>query len=251
MPSIEESVKLAPAVWPGPPLAVQPGDLGLIAGQGGEAAGHGLAESQSASAMTPVTPYLAGADVASLRDVDYFRFRSQSGRAIADAPFERPSGGTIYFDWDAPTDLITAALDLMGVWNHREYAAYLGHAPDLDAGYFTQLRLVGVDALTAVFGVDPGSVPQPFTTQSLRMHDALLAFVQHYRDEWRSGRYPSRRTHPLAPRTNAYYGEPIGLEAFQGVPGRNAGEYLGFGFMVENSVHQVYRIWTRPWFAHT
>jgi len=238
-PGIAEYVRLSPAVWPGDPLAIQPGNLGLVAAQGGE----GGSSPSGAPETSPLAPYL------SAESGRFFCFRAQSGRAIADAPFERPAGGTIYFDGNTTNELLDATMNVMQVANLSQYAAFLEHAPNLSSGYLTQLRIVSPDALRYVFGISSDAVEETIVQQPMSACELTLKFVQHYRGEWGRRRYPSRETHPGVSGANAL-GESVGYETFDGVPGRNADEYLGFGLMVENAVYPIYRVWTRPWFAH-
>jgi hypothetical protein len=167
---------------------------------------------------------------------------------VADAPFEQPAGGTVYFDATVGEAHLEATLLLMGVGRYEEYAAFLQHSPDLRSGYLTQLRVISPEALREVFRIDSADQRRVELVQPLDASALLRRFVQHYAERWRTRAYPGKDTH-VAPGKNAY-GESVGYETFDGLPGRNADEYLGFGFTVENAVFPIYRIWTRTWFAH-
>ena len=212
---IEKFVKLAPAIWPGEALEVQPGDLSLFAPMG-----IGL---QAPMLMTPIP-----GDFIPRRE--YYGAHPHTGHPFSGAPITEPGGGTIYFNFNDGCERadIGSMLQLMGVRGHlTDYAAFLQEATKPEDRYLTQLRIVSRNALDNVFRVSDQPEGKTLRQQPLPISEVIWKFIRWFKDENAEWRYPVR-----------------------GVPGGDRiwpDEELAFGFMVENSYHGIYRIWTRFW----
>lgn len=78
-------------------------------------------------------------------------------------------------------------------------------------------------AALAVFGADE---PPAKSAPDAKLNDAITAFI-------------------AAERT--YWYDTASLSGTLGGDGDWAKEHLGFGFMVENVSHRIYRLWSRPY----
>lgn len=195
------------AAWPAKGLA--PGDLSKFAPDG-----LGLA------APMIVRPY------GRMADPDFYGWHERVFDPFRGAPRNDADGGILYFDAYADETQLSAALQLMGVALQApvaEFVAFEAEAADPSAERFLrQVRFMPRAAL-AVFGADePPAKPSPAAT----LKDAIAAFV-------------------AAERTYCY--ETASLSGTLGGDGDWAKEYLGFGFMVENAWHRIYRLWSRPY----
>ncbi len=215
---IEEFVKLAPAVWPGERLAIQPGNLQLFAPMGN---GFGVFRQ---------LPIREGDDFESIAlQQDYFYgFHPHNGHPFSGAPVTEAGGGTVYFDEDCTQQDIEALLRLMGVRSHcKQFAAFVQEAINPQQRFLTQMRIVSGSALKYMFHIPDGPEFQTLTEQSLTVSEVIWKFIKHFRGEHEEGRYS--------------------VDGALAGDGDTAYESLAFGFFVENAYHAIYRIWTRAW----
>lgn len=212
---IEEFVKLAPAVWPGESLEIQPGNLSLFAPMG-----NGL------GAPRVMMPWDDLGSVASRGA--YYGFHPHSGHPLSGAPVTEAGGGTIYFDDHCQQADLEAMLRLMGVHGHlTDYAAFLQEATSLQDRYLTQVRIVSGGALEFLFRTPDKPEGRALRQQPLPVGELIWKLIEWFRGETAEGRYS--------------FGGALGGD------GDWAYESLAFGFMVENSYHSIYRFWTRAW----
>jgi hypothetical protein len=195
------------ASWPAKGLA--PGDLAQFAPDG-----LGLA------APMIVRPY------GRMADPDFYGWHERVFDPFRGAPRNDAQGGTLYFDAYADEVQLHATLAIMGVAQDAlvaEFVAFEGEADDPPTQRFLrQVRFMPRAAL-AVFGADePPVKPAP----EAKLKDAIAAFVAAERTHWYE--------------TSSLYGT-------LGGDGDWAKEHLGFGFMVENAWHRIYRLWSRPY----
>jgi hypothetical protein len=213
---LEDIVRVAPAIWPGRVVPVQPGDLAQFA-----PAGLGL------EGPFPMRPW---DDPFGPSPGRYYGYQAPSGHPFLNAPLASPNGGTIYFDDHiARTDFETA-LRLMGVQLEAQfYALFIGHSTKpVEDRFLTQIRLVEAAALGSMFDVDAPPEAQAWVQQPLPLKDALWRFIELEREIWGSGM--SRQ-----------------LRGLFGGDGDWAKESLCFGFLVENNDQGIYRLWSRAW----
>lgn len=209
-------VKLAPDVWPGAPLRAQPGDLSLFAPMG-----------NGVGASMVVLPWDSAGSLAARGN--YYNFHPHNGHPFLGAPITECSGGTVYFHGDCQRADLEALLRMMGVNGRgRQFAAFARTAEDPEKErYLTQLRLVSGFGLKFMFGVREDPEFEALTAQPLSAVEVLWRFVEHFSRRHRAGEYD--------------------LDGALGGDGDWASEELGFGLMVENEYHSIYRIWTRAW----
>jgi hypothetical protein len=212
---IESFVTIAPPVWPGPALDVQPGDLSLFAPMG-----NGL------GAPMVLMPW-DGLDSLAGRDA-YYGMHPHTGHPFAGAPVTESAGGVVYFDrYFEPEDL-SALFRIMQVRDRlHDYAAFFAEPTSPDDRHAGQMRIVSGGALEFLYrtGKDPESMR--LRQQTLSIPELLVKFVEHFKTESNEGR--------------------LNLAGYLGGDGDWAVEGLAFGFMVENGYHGIYRIWARAW----
>jgi hypothetical protein len=208
-------VKLAPAVWPGKALEVQPGDLSLFMPMG-----NGLG---APNVMMPWD------DLGSFTSRgNYYAFHPHTGHPFTGAPVTEAGGGTVYFDDGCQRADVEAMLRLMEVYDRlTDYAAFLVDAPQPEDRYLTQMRIVSGGALEFIFRTPNEPLGNALRQQPYPVGEAIWRFIEWFRRASSEGRYSVRGA--------------------LGGDGDWAKESLAFGFMVENQYHAVYRIWTRAW----
>jgi hypothetical protein len=210
MDGFPQAVSLSPAEWPDNCRGPRPGDLKLFIPQG-----FGL------GAPPIITPY-GGPPQGS-----YYGFHEQQAHPFLNGPKTESRGGTLYFDDDASTEMLNAALSLMGVYETKDYVAFGASSTEPEDCYLDQLRFVSHAALTAVFGTTTTEPPRP---QALNVREAICAFVASQKERWNDGSAFSSK-----------------LSGKAGGDGDWAKESLAFGFHVENTYWGIYRIWSRAW----
>ncbi len=195
------------AAWPAKGLA--PGDLTQFAPDG-----LGLA------APMIVRPY------GRMAEPDFYGWHERVFDPIRGAPRNDAGGGILYFDAYDEAGPLASALKLMGMVLDSPISDFVAFEAEADEPpverYLRQVRFMPRKAL-AVFGADePPAKPAPPAT----LQDAIAAFV-------------------AAERT--YWYESASLSGTLGGDGDWAKEHLGFGLMVENAWHRIYRLWSRPY----
>jgi hypothetical protein len=212
---IESFVTIAPPIWPGPALDVQPGDLSLFAPMG-----NGL------GAPMVLMPW-DGLDSLAARQA-YYGMQPHTGHPFTGAPLTEPSGGFVYFDrYVAPADLDALFRVLRVVVGRKDYAAFFAEPTGPGDRHAGQLRIVSGGALEFLYRTGRDAESLRLREQSLTIGELLLRFVEHFGAEADAGR--------------------LELAGILGGDGDWAKESLAFGFMVENEYHGIYRIWTRAW----
>ncbi len=214
---LDKIVTIAPAVWPGEPLGVQPGDLSKFA-----PLGLGLG--------TPMIlrPWDNLEDLAARGG--FYGLEGRTGHPFRDAPLTGSSGGTVYFDDSSEKNDVEAMLRLLTVHvDSTDYAVFLGETTDpKQERFLTQVRIVGRFALNTLFGAKTDGEASRLTTQTVTVGELIGKFIDDQKREYGSG-YSSQ------------------LDGVMGGDGDWAKESLAFGFMVENEYQAIYRLWSRAW----
>jgi hypothetical protein len=214
---LDKVITVAPDVWPGEALEVQPGDLSLYA-----PFGLGLG------------PPLVMMPWDNLDDLSkrgsYYGLQRRTGDPLFDAPLTGSSGGTVYFHASSEKSDLDSLLGLLTVQVERtDYAIFLREAKDPGQERFlTQLRLVSQFALSSLFGAKLDAECSHLATQTVSIGDLIWKFIEDQKREYGTG---------FSPR----------LDGLFGGDGDWAKESLAFGFMVENEYQGVYRLWSRAW----
>jgi hypothetical protein len=159
---------------------------------------------------------------------NYYGLHPHNGHPFAGAPITEAAGGTVYFDADCKQESVDALLRLMEVRTQlTDYAAFVQQSSAIEDRYLTQMRLISGGALEFLYHTPYNDEAKPLREQSLPLAEAIWKFIDFYRTEYNEGRYS--------------------IDGALGGDGDWAKERLCFGFMVENSYHAIYRIWTRAW----
>ncbi len=149
-----------------------------------------------------------------------------------------PTSGVVFFGRPNSKEDFMGMLRLLGISSSipggdertaRKYWAFkkTSEQPGQD-GYLTQLRVVDRFGLKFLFGAIDEAGYDGFPEQPLTLPEFLWAFI--------------------VDQIKQYSGD--GYEALKGTFGGDgdfAIESLSFGLMIENSYHNVYRIWSRAW----
>ncbi len=218
---IEKFVKVAPAVWPGDSLNIQPGDLSFFAplGAGGFPA---------PSCFHRASAAMVSAAMWTRRGVPPSGFHPRSAHPFSGSPITEAEGGTVYFGKRPARADVEAMLRLIGVHGHQtNYAAFLQESTSPEDHYLIQMRIVTDSALEFVFRTRDEPEGRALRQQSLPICDVIWRFIEWFTAENAAGRYS--------------------VDGALGGDGDCACESLAFGFMVENSSFGIYRIWTRAW----
>jgi len=202
---IEQLIDIYSRLWPGRALAVQPGDLRLFAPSG-----------------------IADLDPRADRLRTHGRHRDRPADPLRAAPLTEPAGGAIYIQGQpASTDLAGLMRLLRVDGAASDYAAFLARAADpIEDRYLTQLRLIRVPALVAIYQALSPDETRLFPDQRLTIGEIVPAFIADERQRWSVRPLPPPLVDPSEPRVQ---------------------QALAFGFMVENAHYGVYRIWSRVW----
>jgi hypothetical protein len=213
---LRDLVPIAPAVWPGRAVPVQPGDLSRFA-----PAGLGL------DGPFPIRPW---DDPFAASPGRFYGYQEASGHPFRNAPLAGPAGGVLYLDDQFERAEFETALRLMGVPLQLDfYALFLEESTrPAEDRFLTQLRIVDAAALGSMFQVDAPPESRAWVQQPLPLGELLWRFLEFERGIWGSGL--SRE-----------------LRGTFGGDGDWAKESLCFGFLVENGDQGIYRIWSRAW----
>ena len=174
--------------------------------------------------LSVVAPYGSGVYAGLIQNKQINPFTS--------APLGESSGGIIYLDSLFKKEDFETALELMGVrGKEKDYAAFtLVSQNPLKDRYLKQMRLISKFGLEYAFDAITKKEYDIFPEQQLNVSEALLAFVEDERKTW-----------------GTFWRDKSKLQGKFGGDGEYACEQLGFGFMVENAYHEIYRIWSRTW----
>jgi hypothetical protein len=131
-------------------------------------------------------------------------------------------GGLIYFDEMIEFETLKEAIGLMGVYcGMQDYAVFAACSADpAKDNYLDQLRFVSHHALDSGY-----FVRNKLPAQTNSIWQTVEIFIKGQREKWKRG----------------------GLAGTRGGDGDGAKEALGFGFMVEDTEWQIYRLWSRSW----
>jgi len=214
MTKLPERIHIAPAIWPGRTLKVQPGDLA-----------HFVPPGLGLAAPAVMRPWDSLGDLPSRANC--YGFGQPSIHPFLNAPVNDACGAVVYFDGNPRREQFDSLLQLLDVSGAlQEYAAFWAESADPKTErYLQQLRIIGRSTLTSIFGAEVSDEQDTFLKQNLVVEDALWAFIADQQETF------SRSE----------------LRGVMGGDGDWAKEDLAFGFMVENSYNHVYRIWSRPW----
>lgn len=214
---LESVVRIAPAVWPGKPLDIQPGDLAKF-----------LPHGMGIGAPAVMMPWDDLSAVFSRGD--YYGFQTPSMHPFLNAPLTDPAGGIVYLGRDFDAAELATLLGLLEVRTQDcEYAAFVGRSEDpKEDRFLVQMRIVGKYGVAGLFGAALDAETEGFVAQEKTVGEAIAGFIDQQRDEWGEGYSPE-------------------LRGTFGGDGDWAKEKLAFGVMVENAYHQVYRVWSRAW----
>jgi hypothetical protein len=180
--------------------------------------------------LSKYTPYGSGFYGYQERDI---------GNPFTSAPWEEEAGGKVYFgNGISMNDFVVLMRILQVVRGHgltplKDFAAFIHESeqPAVD-GYLVQMRVVSKFALRFLFDTITEVGYKKFPEQQLTVEEALWAFIEHEKKRWG---------------TSFTQDYKMGLQGLFGGNGDSAREELSFGFMVENSYYNIYRIWSRAW----
>lgn len=155
------------------------------------------------------------------------------------APSQEACGGIIYFENSIPKADFEVLMRIIGVQHShftkpsKDFAAFIKESeqPGQD-GYLLQMRIVSKFGLRFMFGALTDKEYEEFPEQDVSMVEAFWFFIEIERKRWG---------------TSFCQDSEKGLRGLFGGDGDFAREELSFGFMVENSYYNVYRIWSRAW----
>jgi hypothetical protein len=226
LPAYEEFVTLfggivpiLPADWPDPKLDRKPGDLSVS-----EIVPHGIGK-PGPMIFQPWNTFESFVE-----RPNYYAFDPPAKDPIEWAPKSLSSGGVVYFDQGANLADLDGAMSTMGVMaDSVDFAVFAAVAQDIRKERFLhQIRIVSSFALSSLFDL-PDEIIEAHCKQSITVGRLVRRFVEFERKFWDNG-------------PNRLYGT-------LGGDGDLAKEWLSFGFLVENSYYNVYRLWSRPWLA--
>jgi hypothetical protein len=217
--AFSDIVPILPPDWPNAKLAKRPGDLRVS-----EILPHGI----GMQGPTVIQPWNSIEGFA--KRPNWYSFDPPANDPIEWAPKSLSSGGVIYFDQQVDLANLDAALLTMDVkMNSVDFGVFAAVAQNvLKERFLRQIRIVSSFALSALFEL-PDAVINAHCKQSITVGRLVRRFVEFERNYWIN-------------QSNALYGT-------LGGDGDLAKEWLSFGFLVENSYYNVYRLWSRPWLA--
>ena len=163
------------------------------------------------------------------RDAEVSARTSPPGDPLLSAPLTDLAGGTVYFGAGSRAQL-PALLQMMDIQPDRRDFVAIGSQSKfpIHTRFLDQLWLLSSVTAKHTFGLEDSDLPGD---QSMTFKEALLGFIDRQTDKWTEpGQLYSRY-----------------LDGAIGGDGEFAREALGFGFHVEDSYGDIYRIWSRPW----
>ena len=160
-----------------------------------------------------------------------YGYQGNSLEPIKGDPPQEESGGLVYFGNQIKKEDFSGFLRMMGVRvDDKDYAAFIQESSNpVEDRYFKQMRLMSKFGLRFMFGAIDEREYDSFKEQELTIGEALREFMEAEKE-----------------RFGTSFGDPK-IEGKMGGDGNYAREQLGFGFMLENEYHEVYRIWSRAW----
>lgn len=214
---LDKLVTIAPNVWPGGPLELQPGDLSMFT-----PLGLGLGP------PLVMRPWDNLDDLA--KQGGYYGLDRRTGHPLLDAPLTGSSGGTVYFDGSPEKSDLDTLLRVLTVHVESvDYAVFLREAEKpSEERFLIQIRLISQFALQSLFGAKIDGECGALATQTVSIGDLVWKFIEDQQREYGTGY--SRQ-----------------LDGLFGGDGDWAKEKLAFGFVVENEYQGVYRLWSRAW----
>jgi len=160
-----------------------------------------------------------------------YGYQDQSLKPITGDPPQEEAGGLIYFGNGVERKDFEVFLRMMNIRaDDKDYAAFVKESSGpIKERYFKQMRLISRFGLRFMFDAIDSSEYDTFKEQELSIGEALLEFMK------------SEKV-----RFGIFFGDSR-IDGKMGGDGHYAREELSFGFMLENSYHQIYRIWSRAW----
>jgi hypothetical protein len=164
-----------------------------------------------------------------------YGYQKNTFHPIKGDPPQEESGGFVYFGNGLSKNDFKRFLRMMGVSNEnrrsdKDYLAFMAKSKNpIEDRYFKQMRLVSKFGLRHMFNALDDEGYENFPEQKLSVEEALWAFIESEKKEY-----------------GTFFGDPR-IEGKMGGDGDCAREELSFGFMVENSYYNIYRIWSRAW----
>ena len=151
-------IRVSPSLWPGPELAVQPGDL------------------------TKFVPYGNGV----------YGYQNHKGdNPFMIAPQQEPRGGVIYFENDIKLDDFDALMRIMravpvgGFGPSKDFAVFATEFSDpRKEGFLAQLRIVPKFGLRFLFEAIAESEYDSFPEQELTIAEVIWSFIEFERNRW-------------------------------------------------------------------
>ena len=214
---LTDLIRFASDPWPGRALSVQPGDLSTFVQQG--------------LGLKPPTVFRTWDQLsANGQRNSYYGLDTPSAHPLRNAPTNDAAGGIVYFDDSPDRDSFDAMLRLMQVGTRSvEYLAFWEKSENpLEDRFVEQIRFMAPYAI-GLFGASMTNETRALAKQQVTLGDALWAFVEDQQERYGQHAFPPE------------------LGGMLGGDGDWAKESLAYGFMVENSYNQVFRIWSRAW----
>jgi hypothetical protein len=166
---------------------------------------------------------------------DTWRFRSkeQPFNPLKEGPVYDAAGGAIYFDNKINQDDFYALMRILRITESnniysKKYQIFRSTSlnPKED-GYLQQMRIVSRSGLRFYFKSLPDKKFDSFPDQKTSIEDTFWKFIEDQKDTYT---------------TNTFDSKILGMF---GGDGWRSWDVLSFGFMVENSSRDIYRIWSR------
>lgn len=158
---------------------------------------------------------------------------------FTNAPPQEACGGVVYFGNDISRTDFEALTRILEVQSRqvvnplKSFSVFTAESQQPGKeGYLAQMRLVSKFGLRYMFDAISDAEYERFPDQELTMVEALWSFIEHERNRFG---------------TSFQQDGEKGLRGVFGGDGHFACEELCFGFMLENSYHDICRIWSRAW----
>lgn len=161
----------------------------------------------------------------------FWGLQKPSFEPILGAPITESSSGIIYFNNEIEKEDFEGFLRMLDIKsNKQDYAAFVCESSNpKDDKYLRQIRVVSKFGLKYMFNAIDDIEYKSFQKQTLTVEEALWEFIESEKKSWGTNFGDAR------------------LEGKFGGDGHYAREQLSFGFMLENSYYDIFRIWSRAW----
>ncbi len=160
----------------------------------------------------------------------FWGLQKPSFEPIIGAPRTEANAGIVYFHNGVERKDFEGFLRMLEITDHRDYAAFVCESSNpKDDKYLRQMRLVSKVGLRFMFNAIDDSEYNSFKKQTLTIEEALWEFIESEKKEWGTNFWDAK------------------LDGKFGGDGNYKREELSFGFMLENSYYDIFRIWSRAW----